>query len=214
MKKWTTTASLSLFLSCAITSAQDQAPATRPATTRPAAASAKSPRADEKQLPITITGGHDTDPRDHGRPVILIASALKVPEEVFRETFTHVRPAGLDRGGPTPEEARRNKEALMRGLGPYGVTNDRLDTVSNFYRYNGSKGQMWRNTPAAAYVTVRNGAVVSITLTNAGAGYTSQPQLTIAGMENVTLKATLAYGTDFATNGSLKEISIVPPAGK
>src|SRR5262249_9548391 len=161
-------------ISSAITlAAQDQrpAPTTKPATTRPVD-SPKSRNTDDKQIPLTISGGHETDPRDHGRPVILIASALKVPEQRFRETFTHVHPARPAGGGPPPEEARRNKEAPMRGLGPYGVTNDRLDTVSNFYRYSAPKGQMWRNTPAAAYATIRNGAVVSVTITNAGAGYT------------------------------------------
>ena len=37
------------------------------------------------QLPITITGGYDTDPKDHGRPVILIAAALNVPAETFAD---------------------------------------------------------------------------------------------------------------------------------
>src|SRR4051794_19750775 len=79
----------------------------------------------ETQVPLAITGGHDTDPRDHGRPVVLIAAALKVTDDVFRETFTHVRPAGPGRNGPTDAEARANKKALMDGLSKYDVTNDR-----------------------------------------------------------------------------------------
>ena len=157
-------------------------------------------------LAVTISGGHETDPRDGGRPVILIASALNVPPEVFRETFTHVKPA---QGGqePEPDQVRLNKQALMAGLAPYGVTNDRLDAVSNFYRYSGSRSQMWRTTPAQAYATVRNGVIV-FTIVNPGAGYSSPPLVTVAGLLDVKTKVTLSFGTDFATNGSIKEISV------
>src|SRR5437588_13008886 len=90
-------------------------------------------KADEDiKIPLKFDGGYQTDPRDHGRPVVLIAAALKVPDEVFRETFTHVHPAGPGRGGPTDAEARQNKQALMAGLGPYGATDDRINEVSNF----------------------------------------------------------------------------------
>lgn len=170
-------------------------------------------KGDEMRVPLIITGGHETDPRDHGRPVILIAAALNVPPEVFRETFTHVTPA---RGGqePDPDQVRRNKRALMQGLGPYGVTDDRLNEVSNFYRYSASRGQMWRNTPAAAYATVRNGTVTEITITNPGAGYSSEPVVTVPGFEQVRLKATLAFGTDMQKNGSVCQIDVVAPAAE
>jgi hypothetical protein len=181
-----------------------------PARLRPAAAGAPA-TADGTRLPITITGGHDTDPRDHGRPVALVAAALKVPDAVFRETFTHVRPAGPGRNGPTPDEARANKQALMDGLAKYGVTNDRLDEVSNFYRYAAFNGdKLWRNTPAEAYATVRDGVVTGVTITKGGAGYTTPPTLSIAGMEGAKLQATLEFGTDCAKNGSIKEITVVP----
>src|SRR5215218_9651255 len=90
-------------------------------------------RASETQLPVTFSGGHETDPKDHGRPVVLVAAALNVKPEIFRKAFSGVKPA--HGRGPTGEEARRNKEALMKVLGPYKVTNDRLDEVSNYYRY-------------------------------------------------------------------------------
>src|SRR5580693_7679729 len=96
--------------------------------------------AGESQAPVTFTGGHDTDPRDHGRPVVLIASALKVSSDVFREAFSHVHPAGPGKNGPTDSEARANKAALMNALGKFGVTNDRLNEVSNFYRYASFNG--------------------------------------------------------------------------
>jgi hypothetical protein len=85
----------------------------------------------ETKVPVTFSGGHETDPKDHGRPVVLVAAALEVKPEVFREAFSGVTPA---RGGkPSQEEARRNKAALMKVLKPHGVTNERLDEVSNYY---------------------------------------------------------------------------------
>jgi hypothetical protein len=158
---------------------------------------------------VTLTGGFDTDPRDHGRPVILVASALNVTPEVFREAFSHVTPAS---GGREPEEAqvKLNKQALMQRLSPLGVTDDRLNEVSNMYRYSASRGQMWRHTPAVVYATVKNGVVTGFTIADAGAGYSSPPKISIAGMENVNATAALSFATDFAKNGSIKEISIRP----
>src|SRR5206468_1655940 len=100
-------------------------------------------KSDERgnKVPVVFSGGHDTDPKDRGRPVVLIAGALGVAPEVFREAFSHVHPAGPGSGGPTDAEARANKAALMNALGKYGVTNERLDTVSNYYRYVRSRGE-------------------------------------------------------------------------
>ena len=67
---------------------------------------------------VVISGGFNTDPQDHGRPVVLIAAALGVPTEVFREAFRGVTPAGLD-SGPTSEKAQQNKAALLKVLAPY-----------------------------------------------------------------------------------------------
>ena len=96
---------------------------------------------DVARVPVVFTGGHETDPRDRGRPVALVAAALGVPADVFREAFTHVRPAPAGTQ-PDPEAVRRNKDALMAALAPYGVTNDRLDAVSNHYRYVRSRGEL------------------------------------------------------------------------
>ena len=189
-------------------------PTTAPAGSEGSAAVAKD-KADDTKVPLTISGGHDTDPRDHGRPVVLIAAALKVPEEVFRETFTHVNPAGPGRGGPTEAEARKNKAALMKGLAPYGVTDERLNEVSNFYRYarfNGEK--LWRNSPADGYATVRNGTIVRITITNPGFGYSSEPSVSVKGFDDAKLKAKLSFDTDLNKNGSVAEVSVVPPPQK
>lgn len=158
------------------------------------------------RVELVFSGGHDTDPRDHGRPVALIAAALGVPADVFREAFSHVTPA---RGGaePEPEQVRRNKAALMGALGKYGVTNDRLDEVSNYYRYNRERGQMlWRNTSAAGYATVQYGKVVGFTITQPGSGYSSAPDVSVPGMSGLKVKATVGYGKDLGSNGSVGDV--------
>lgn len=158
---------------------------------------------------VTISGGFDTDPVDHGRPVVLIAAALGVPTEVFREAFSGVTPAGLDRG-PTDEEAQSNKAALLKVLSPYGITNDKLDEVSNYYRYNGKKEGVWKRTLATATPVITDGKLTGITITNAGSGYSSAPTVTIKGPDDTvtTATATVSYTKDFATNGSLSSIKL------
>ncbi|MGG1519089.1 hypothetical protein ABE504_27000 [Paenibacillus oryzisoli] len=127
---------------------------------------------------------------------------------MFREAFSGVTPAGLDRG-PTAEEAQRNKAALLRVLAPYGITNDRLDEVSNFYRYNGRDGALWQHTLATATPAVTDGKVTGVTITNPGSGYTSAPTVTITGPDGtVTATASVAFTRDFKTNGSLSTIAL------
>ena len=156
---------------------------------------------------VTISGGFDTDPRDKGRPVILIASALGVPEDVFREAFSHVKPAGAGQE-PDPQQVNLNKKALLDALGPYGVTNDLLDKVSNYYRYNGSAGETWPRTPATATAILTNGVVTGFTIINPGAGYTSIPTVTVTGAGDVTAVASISYTKDFATNGAVTAITL------
>jgi hypothetical protein len=115
--------------------------------------------ADVTRVAVVFSGGHDTEGVDHGRPVVLIAAALGVKPEVFREAFSHVHPAGPGSGGPTDAEARQNKSALMNALGKYGITNERLNEVSNFYRYASWNGGIWKNTPATANALVKNGNI-------------------------------------------------------
>jgi len=158
-------------------------------------------------ISVNISGGYETDRRDGGRPVVLIAAALKVSSDVFRDAFSHVHPATGGRE-PEPAQVRLNKQALMQSLGPYGITNERLDTVSNYYRYNGAKGEMWRTTPASAYAKMQDGKVTEIVITNPGAGYSTAPTVTIPGMTNLKLKSTLSFGADFAKNGSIQAIMV------
>ncbi|SFB28832.1 hypothetical protein SAMN05216312_105260 [Cohnella sp. OV330] len=174
------------------------------ASTLPAAAVV-----DAQDYSVTISGGYGTDPLDHGRPVALIAAALGVPAEIFREAFSGVKPAGADSGGPTAEEAQANKAALMKVLAPYGITNDRLDEVSNYYRYNGSKGEVWKRTPAAATAIVENGVLKGVKITNAGAGYSSAPTVIVTSPGGkVAAKAEIVFSKDFKTNGSIGAITL------
>ena len=167
-------------------------------------------QAPESRVNVVFTGGHETEARDHGRPDVLVAAALGVPTEVFREAFSHVTPAGPGRGGPTDEEARRNKAALMHALGPYGITNERINEVSNYYRYAHFNGQLlWRNTPVTGYATVSDGVVTGFTITNPGSGYSSAPEVSIPGRPDVKIAATLSFSTEFDKNGSVKELALV-----
>ena len=163
--------------------------------------------ATSRTVPVTISAGHATDPRDHGRPVVLVAAALGVPPEVFREAFSGVHPADPD-AGPTPEEAQANKAALLRVLAPYGVTNERLDEVSGRYRYVASHGELWTHRAATATAVVRGGKVVSLTLTDAGAGYSSTPKVTVKGFPAARVKVAVAYGTDLDTNGRIATLKL------
>jgi hypothetical protein len=163
-------------------------------------------QAAETKIPVSFSGGHETDPKDRGRPVLLIAAALNVKPEVFRKAFSGVTPA---RGrGPTGEEARRNKEALMKVLGPYKVTNDRLDEVSNYYRYRPQEGELWPTKPAKAYAVVEDGKIKKIVITEPGSGYSSPPKVVVKSFEKVRLEAKVNFTTDLRKNGGIESIEL------
>jgi hypothetical protein len=184
----------------------------RHAPAKPAEPAASAPGPGVTQAPLVFSGGYETDPRDRGRPVILVASALGVSSDVFREAFSRVRPAGPGTE-PEPEQVRRNKSALMAALGKYGISNERLDEVSNYYRYPPGRGNRWRTTPASGYAQIKNGKVTSFVITNGGSGYSSTPSVSVQGMPEVAAQAKLSYGKDFATNGAISEISLAPLSG-
>ena len=161
-----------------------------------------------KRVPVVFSGGFDTDQRDHGRPVALIAAALGVTPEIFREAFSRVRPARPDRG-PTRDEATANKEALLSVLEKYGVNNEQLDEISNLYRYNPAAGEHWRHTPAVANALVKNGAIVGYEIISGGAGYSSAPRVTVPNMRDAEAKVELSFGKNLKTNGC---ISAIKPA--
>jgi hypothetical protein len=172
--------------------------------TVPAATAASSPT----EVAVTISGGYQTDSRDGGRPVVLVASLLGVTPDVFREAFSGVTPAR----GAAPEAAQvqLNKQALLAVLGPYGVTNDALDAASNTYRYLASAGETWEHEDATAMATVVDGQVTGITITNAGHGYTSTPSVTVQLPDgsSVSATATITYTSNVATNGSIAGITL------
>ena len=162
-------------------------------------------RSDITQVPVVFSGGHETDPRDHGRSVVLIAGALGVPPEVFRDAFSRVHPANPEKG-PAPAEAQANKAALLATLGKYGVTNERLDQVSDYYRYVASRHELWPTQPAVANAMVQNGKIVGYEIVNGGAGYSSNPTIMVAGFPGHAV-ADLVYGKSFEKNGSISSIS-------
>jgi len=162
---------------------------------------------DDGKIQLVITGGHKTDPRDHGRPVILIGNALGVTPDVFREAFRHVKPAPAGEQ-PDPEQVRRNKAALLKMLGPYRVTNELLDQVSTYYRYRPGSGTLWPTTPAVAFVTLTNGMLASIVIAQPGSGYCSPPKLSVPGHPEISLTPTLAFGRDVNSNGSLVSVTV------
>lgn len=157
------------------------------------------------EVAVTISGGYETVASDGGRPTILIAAALNVTQAQFQDAFSRVTPAKGSE--PTTAQELANKAALLSTLAPLGVNNDRLDEVSNFYRYLESAGQVWQRTAAAATATVVNGVVTKITITKAGAGYSSVPVITVPGSTS-KIVATVAYGTDLATNGRISALTI------
>ncbi len=155
---------------------------------------------------LLVSGGHDTNPVDNGRPVRLIAAALGVPDAVFRRAFSEVVPEYSGGAMPSGERARSNKAVLMGVLAPHGITNERLDEVSNQYRYWGGDGGIWQHVDARATATIRDGEVVSVQLVDGGSGYTSAPTITVPGHPDARIDSTLHFGEDFATNGSVDSI--------
>lgn len=156
---------------------------------------------------VMFRGGYETNPVDRGRPVALIAAALGVETEVFRQAFSGVTPA--HGRGPSEAEAQANKKVLLDALGKYGITNERLDEVSNYYRYQPQSGEIWQHTPATATVTVSDDNVVSVKITNPGDGYMTPPTVVVAGHPDVKLEASIEFTQDFKTNGRLASLTIV-----
>ena len=169
--------------------------------------------ADEERVQVTITGGHETDPHDQGRPVVLIGNALGVTPEVFREAFSHVRPAPAGTK-PDPARVQLNKRALLDALARYGVTNALLNRISDYYRYTPGGNRLWPKKAAQGYAIIKNGMVASITVSDGGTGYSSPPQVPVPAHPEVRLKAALRFGRDLTKNGSISEVTVEPSASK
>lgn len=160
----------------------------------------------ETKVPVSFSGGHEIGKNDFGRPVALIAAALGVKPEAFREAFRGVTPA---RGrGPSGDEARKNKAALMKVVAPHGVTNDRLDEVSDYYRFQPQRGQLWPTTAAQAHAIVENGKIKRIVVSEPGSGYCSPPEVKVKGFDKLELKATLKFSDDLKKNGAIASVEV------
>lgn len=156
---------------------------------------------------VVFSGGHETDPVDNGRPVVLIGNALGVTPEIFRDAFSGVTPA--KNGSPSDAHAQANKQVLMEKLGPHGITNERLDEVSDFYRYRPRSGELWQHKPAVATATIKDGKASSFEIVDGGYGYSTPPQVKIAGHESVKVIAELEFSKDLRTNGRVKSLTII-----
>ena len=155
---------------------------------------------------VVFSGGYESDQRDGGRPVALIAAALKVESEVFRAAFSNVNPAKV--GPPTHSRAQANKKVLMDALGKHGVTNDRLDEVSNYYRYRPQANELWTHKPAKAKAVIESGKVVGFEIVDAGSGYLTAPTIFVEGHPDVRAIAEIEYTEDLETNGRVVKIGL------
>jgi hypothetical protein len=164
-------------------------------------------QAAETKVPVTFTGGHEIGKNDYGRPCVLMAAALGVKPDEFRKAFSGVRPA--HGRGPTREEAQRNKEALMKVLGPLKVTNERMDEVANYYRFRPQNGELWPTRPAKAHAIVEDGKIKKFVITDPGSGYSSPPKVSVKGFEKVPLEAKLKLVTDLKKNGGVESVELV-----
>jgi hypothetical protein len=89
-----------------------------------------------------------------------------------------------------------------------GVTDERLDEVSDYYRYKPGKGNLWKTTPAKAYAVLEDGKIKQIVVTDPGSGYSTAPKAAVQGMEKVGLKVTVQFNKDFKKNGSISSIEV------
>ena len=165
------------------------------------ACTATSPRV----VAVTFTGGFELGANDYGRPVPLYAAMLGVSPDTFRQAFSGVRP---DPGhAPSVVEQTANKNALLSVLATHGVTNDQLDRVANYYRFDSTRGGSWPHRAASAEATVVDGKVVAVRITDAGVGYTQAPQVSIDGFPQASVTAQVAFTTSFETNGHIASVS-------
>jgi hypothetical protein len=165
-----------------------------------------SAAADPQPGDVLLHGGHEIPRGDHGRPITLIAPALGVKDDVFREAFSGVTPA--KNGKPSGDEARKNKAALLKVLAPYGVTNERLDEVSNYYRFRPQNGELWPVIPAKFEAVMRDGKLEKIKIIEPGAGYSSVPKINVVGSE-AKFKVTLSHDKDLKKNGGIATIEVI-----
>ena len=96
----------------------------------------------------------------------------------------------------------------MNALGKFGVTDDRLNAVSNFYRYPPGSRALWKNKPATANALLKNGTIVGYEITSGGYGYTRPPTVSAPGSDGAMAKVEISYGKYLETNGAVSAITI------
>lgn len=110
--------------------------------------------------------------------------------------------------GPTGGEARQNKEALLKVLGPLGVKNERLDEVSDYYRFRPQNGELWKNVAAKGYAEIEGGKVKKVVITAPGSGYSAPPTVTVKGKPEVKLNAVLHFDRELKKNGGIEKVEV------
>ncbi|BFU46250.1 hypothetical protein KRMM14A1004_44870 [Krasilnikovia sp. MM14-A1004] len=160
----------------------------------------------DAQATATLSGGFELTSHDYGRPVPLYASMLGVEPDTFRQAFSGVHPdPGHD---PSGSEQETNKAALLAVLAPHDVTNEKLDEVANYYRFNDTEGQTWPHRTAKVHAIVKDGRVTGFQLDDAGVGYTYPPTVSVSGHPEVRATVRLAFTKDFATNGHIASVEL------
>ncbi|MDG1895512.1 MAG: hypothetical protein P8J37_11420 [Fuerstiella sp.] len=104
--------------------------------------------------------------------------------------------------------ARANKKVLMDAIGRYGVSNERLDEVSDYYRYNRSAGEVWKHSPPTTTATVRDGRVTGFDITDPGNGYLVPTSVSVVGFSDIDVEAKIEFSDDFRTNGRIVSITV------
>lgn len=160
------------------------------------------------RVPVVISGGHEADPRDHGRPVVLVAGALGVAPEVFRDAFSRVHPVAPG-SQPDQARARENKAVLLSVLGKYGISNEKLDAVSDYYRYQPGTGRLWPTMPAVITALVKNGIVTALEVNEGGYGYSSPPTISVPGAVVGKVTVNLFFGRELQKNGSVASVTLL-----
>ncbi|GAB1644691.1 hypothetical protein KRMM14A1259_51140 [Krasilnikovia sp. MM14-A1259] len=156
---------------------------------------------------VTLSGGFELRSHDYGRPVPLYASMLGVEPDTFRQAFSGVHPDPSH--DPSGAEQETNKAALLEVLAQHDVTNERLDEVANYYRFNDSKNETWPRRTAKVYAIVKDGKVTGFRLDDVGVGYTYPPTVSVSGHPEVRATVRLAFTKDFATNGHVESVDLV-----
>ncbi len=104
---------------------------------------------------------------------------------------------------PSASRVRANKTVLRAAPAAHGVTNERLDTVSDYYRYAPGRNSLWTNRPAVASALVKDGAIIGYKLLHDGSGYTTPPVARVTGFPHAHPTVSLVFGTNLAANGSI-----------